>query len=106
MINLSDVAKSYRQGGDDYQVLHDINVTISAGEFVAIMGPSGSGKSTLINIIGFLDQHFDGSYVFDDVTVNKLNRKQHAKLRNQSVGFIFQNFKLITNQSVLSLIHI
>lgn len=100
MINLSDVAKSYRQGGDDYQVLHDINVTISAGEFVAIMGPSGSGKSTVINIIGFLDQHFDGSYVFDDVTVNKLNRKQHAKLRNQSVGFIFQNFKLITNQSV------
>lgn len=84
----------------DYQVLHDINVTISAGEFVAIMGPSGSGKSTLINIIGFLDQHFDGSYVFDDVTVSKLNRKQHAKLRNQSVGFIFQNFKLITNQSV------
>ncbi len=100
MINLSDVAKSYRQGGDDYQVLHDINVTISPGEFVAIMGPSGSGKSTLINIIGFLDQHFDGSYVFDDVTVSKLNRKQHAKLRNQSVGFIFQNFKLITNQSV------
>ncbi|WP_100665098.1 ABC transporter ATP-binding protein [Leuconostoc citreum] len=100
MINLSDVAKSYRQGGDDYQVLHDINVTISAGEFVAIMGPSGSGKSTLINIMGFLDQHFDGSYVFDDVTVSKLNRKQHAKLRNQSVGFIFQNFKLITNQSV------
>ncbi|MCK8605817.1 ABC transporter ATP-binding protein [Leuconostoc citreum] len=100
MINLSDVAKSYRQGGDDYQVLHDINVTISAGEFVAIMGPSGSGKSTLINIIGFLDQHFYGSYVFDDVTVSKLNRKQHAKLRNQSVGFIFQNFKLITNQSV------
>ena len=100
MINLSDVAKSYRQGGDDYQVLHDINVTISTGEFVAIMGPSGSGKSTLINIIGFLDQHFDGSYVFDDVTVSKLNRKQHAKLRNQSVGFIFQNFKLITNQSV------
>lgn len=100
MINLSDVAKSYRQGGDDYQVLHDINVTISAGEFVAIMGPSGSGKSTLINIIGFLDQHFDGSYVFDDVTVSKLNRKQHAKLRNQSVGFIFQDFKLITNQSV------
>lgn len=100
MINLSDVAKSYRQVGDDYQVLHDINVTISAGEFVAIMGPSGSGKSTLINIIGFLDQHFDGSYVFDDVTVSKLNRKQHAKLRNQSVGFIFQNFKLITNQSV------
>ena len=53
MINLSAISKSYRQGNDDYQVLHDINLRIQAGEFVAIMGPSGSGKSTLINIIGF-----------------------------------------------------
>jgi putative ABC transport system ATP-binding protein len=100
MINLSAISKSYRQGNDDYQVLHDINLRIQAGEFVAIMGPSGSGKSTLINIIGFLDQHFDGGYTFNDVVVSELNRKQHAQLRNQSVGFIFQNFKLITNQSV------
>lgn len=100
MINLSAISKSYRQGNDDYQVLHDINLNIQAGEFVAIMGPSGSGKSTLINIIGFLDQHFDGNYMFNNVKVSDLKRKQHAQLRNQSVGFIFQNFKLITNQSV------
>lgn len=100
MINLQSVSKRYRQGNDNYQVLFDVNLSIEAGEFVAIMGPSGSGKSTLINIIGFLDQHFDGRYLFNDLEVNQLDRKQHAKLRNQSVGFVFQNFKLITNQSV------
>jgi len=100
MINLQSVSKKYRQGKDNYQVLFDVNLSIVAGEFVAIMGPSGSGKSTLINIIGFLDQHFDGRYLFNDLEVNQLDRKQHAKLRNQSVGFVFQNFKLITNQSV------
>ncbi|MFT8714091.1 MAG: ABC transporter ATP-binding protein [Leuconostoc pseudomesenteroides] len=100
MINLQSVSKKYRQGNDNYQVLFDVNLSIEAGEFVAIMGPSGSGKSTLINIIGFLDQHFDGRYLFNDLEVNQLDRKQHAELRNQSVGFVFQNFKLITNQSV------
>ncbi|WP_420063194.1 ABC transporter ATP-binding protein [Leuconostoc lactis] len=100
MINLQSVKKKYRQGNEDYQVLFDVNLSIASGEFVAIMGPSGSGKSTLINIIGFLDQHFDGQYVFNDLEVSRLDRKQHAKLRNQSVGFVFQNFKLIMNQSV------
>ncbi|BDR55605.1 ABC transporter ATP-binding protein [Xylocopilactobacillus apis] len=100
MIDLSEVNKSYKQGKEDYQVLYDINLKINEGEFVAIMGPSGSGKSTLIDIIGFLDQKFKGEYVFDDVKVNKLSRKEHAKLRNKSVGFIFQNFKLINNQNV------
>lgn len=100
MINLSNVNKSYRIGKEDYQVLHDINLEIKAQEFVAIMGPSGSGKSTLIDIIGFLDQKFQGKYVFNDVVVSDLNRQDHAKLRNKSVGFVFQNFKLITNQSV------
>jgi putative ABC transport system ATP-binding protein len=100
MINLQSITKKYRQGNEKYQVLYDVNLSIDAGEFVAIMGPSGSGKSTLINIIGFLDQDFGGEYLFNNLAVNQLNRKQHAKLRNQSVGFIFQNFKLITNQSV------
>ncbi|MBU7455786.1 ABC transporter ATP-binding protein [Leuconostoc fallax] len=100
MINLSAINKTYRQGNENYQILHDIDLHIKAGEFVAIMGPSGSGKSTLINIIGFLDQKFDGNYTFQEVIVNSLNRRQHAQLRNRSVGFIFQNFKLIMNQSV------
>lgn len=100
MINLQSVTKKYRRGNENYQVLFDVNLLISAGEFVAIMGPSGSGKSTLINIIGFLDQHFDGQYLFNDLEVSRLDRKQHAKLRNRLVGFVFQNFKLIMNQSV------
>lgn len=100
MINLVSVSKSYRQGNENYKALHEISLNIEAGEFVAIMGPSGSGKSTLINIIGFLDNNFDGKYEFNDVIVNNLNRREHARLRNQSVGFVFQNFKLIRNQSV------
>lgn len=100
MINLVSVSKSYRQGNENYKALHEISLNIDAGEFVAIMGPSGSGKSTLINIIGFLDNNFDGQYNFNGTVVNDLNRRDHARLRNQSVCFIFQNFKLIRNQSV------
>ncbi|BDR59636.1 ABC transporter ATP-binding protein [Xylocopilactobacillus apicola] len=100
MINLSSVNKTYKQGSENYQVLFDINLKIAQGEFVAIMGPSGSGKSTLIDIIGFLDQKFEGKYTFDNVVVSNLNRREHAKLRNRSVGFVFQNFKLINNQNV------
>lgn len=100
MINLASVNKSYQQGNESYQVLYDINLKINRGDFVAIMGPSGSGKSTLIDIIGFLDQEFKGRYVFNETVVSDLNRRQHAKLRNHSVGFVFQNFKLINNQNV------
>lgn len=100
MINLASVNKSYQQGNESYQVLYDINLKINRGDFVAIMGPSGSGKSTLIDIIGFLDQEFKGRYVFNETVVSDLNRRQHAKLRNRSVGFVFQNFKLINNQNV------
>lgn len=100
MINLTSVNKSYRQGNGDYQVLYDINLKVKSGEFVAVMGPSGSGKSTLIDIIGFLDQDFEGSYIVNETVVSDLNRRDHAKLRNRSVGFVFQNFKLINNQNV------
>lgn len=100
MINLASVNKSYQQGNESYQVLYDVNLKINRGDFVAIMGPSGSGKSTLIDIIGFLDQEFKGRYVFNETVVSDLNRRQHAKLRNRSVGFVFQNFKLINNQNV------
>lgn len=100
MIKLTNVNKYYRQGTQAYHVLKDINLQVAAGEFVAIMGKSGSGKSTLINIIGFFDDQFSGQYQFNKIQVNQLKRNQFSDLRNQQVGFIFQNFKLINNLTV------
>ncbi|MFW4406831.1 ABC transporter ATP-binding protein [Lactiplantibacillus paraplantarum] len=100
MIRLQGVDKFYKQGESSVQVLHDINLDISEGEFVAIMGQSGSGKSTLLNIIGFLDDQFSGTYFYKKLSVHNYTRSQFSKLRNSNVGFVFQNFKLINNLTV------
>ncbi|MDN6037211.1 MAG: ABC transporter ATP-binding protein, partial [Lactococcus raffinolactis] len=100
MIRLKSVNKFYKQGATSFHVLKDISFKIDAGEFVSIMGPSGSGKSTLINIVGFLDDQFEGEYWFMDDNIQKKSRRDYAILRNQSVGFVFQNFKLIDTLSV------
>ena len=100
MIELTNINKYYRQGDHRFHVLHDINLTVDQGEFVAIIGESGSGKSTLINIIGFLDDNFTGTYFYEGQPIHDYTRKQFSRLRNQNVGFVFQNFKLIRETTV------
>lgn len=100
MIRLENVNKYYRQGENQFHVLHDINLNIDQGELVAIVGESGSGKSTLINIIGFLDDDFSGTYFYENQPIHDYSRRDFSKLRNENVGFVFQNFKLIRNVSV------
>ena len=100
VINLKNINKSYSQGGNQFHVLHDINLAIDAGEYVSIIGQSGSGKSTVINIIGFLDDQFEREYQFNDTQIQTLKRAELTPFRNASVGFIFQNFKLIRTMSV------
>ncbi len=100
MIRLEHVNKYYGQGATRFHVLHDINLQVAAGELMAIIGESGSGKSTLINIIGFLDDDFEGNYFYNDQAIHDYTRADFAKLRNQHVGFVFQNFKLIREISI------
>ncbi|MBO1305183.1 ABC transporter ATP-binding protein [Enterococcus sp. 669A] len=100
MIKLEHIYKSYETGGTKLNVLEDINFSIDAGEFVAIMGPSGSGKSTLINLLGFIDRSFDGQYYFKGREIADFKDEELSEIRNQSVGFVFQNFSLIENLTV------
>ncbi len=100
MIDLIDVNKYYKNEEECLHVLKNINLQVSEGEIIAIMGPSGSGKSTLINLLGFIDQKFDGQYLFKGKSLINTNDDELSKIRNQTVGFIFQNFSLIENNTV------
>lgn len=95
LIALTDIRKSYFNGDLETPVLHDVNVTIKHGEFVAIMGQSGSGKSTLMNILGCLDTPTNGSYVLNGREVEKLSDNELAQVRNETIGFVFQGFNLL-----------
>lgn len=101
MIKLENVVKSYPVAGEDLIVLQDINLTIRKGEFVAIMGPSGSGKSTLMNIIGCLDKPTSGNYFLNGKLVSDYDENELAKVRNQSIGFVFQQFQLLPRLTAL-----
>ncbi|OJG28362.1 ABC transporter ATP-binding protein [Enterococcus caccae] len=80
--------------------MKDVNFEIKEKEFVAVMGPSGSGKSTLINLIGFIDKKFEGKYLFEEKEITDFSDKELSAIRNKSVGFVFQNFSLIENNTV------
>jgi putative ABC transport system ATP-binding protein len=94
-IVLSKISKTYKTGSLDVPVLHDIDLTIPRGEYVAIMGPSGSGKSTLMNLIGCLDRPTSGTYVLDGKDVSHLDDAQLAAIRLRKLGFVFQGFNLL-----------
>ena len=101
MIHIKNLHKSYKMGNSSLHVLKGINLTIEAGELVAIMGSSGSGKSTLLNILGMLDVADEGDYILDKVPIKNLNETKAAKYRNKFLGFVFQSFNLINYKSAL-----
>ena len=101
LIEVKNLYKSYFNDGVETPVLFDINVKISKGEFVAIMGPSGSGKSTLMHILGFLDQQTRGEFFFQGEPTAKLTDDDLAKIRATRVSFVFQAFNLLPRTTVL-----
>ncbi|WP_436860857.1 ABC transporter ATP-binding protein [Staphylococcus caeli] len=101
MIELVDINRHFKNGDETNHILKDININIKEGEFIAIMGPSGSGKSTLINILGFIDRGYEGDYLFNGENYKKSSDNHLAEIRNKTVGFVFQNFKLIQNNTIL-----
>lgn len=100
MITLTDINRAFRTNEVETQALDSISITINKGEFVSIIGPSGCGKSTLLNIMGLLDTPTSGTIHLDDIEINGKSDKEMAKLRNRKVGFIFQNFHLISSLNV------
>lgn len=100
LIKIKNLNKVYRTDEVETTALNNIDLEISAGEFVSIMGPSGCGKSTLLNILGLLDFADSGQYLFENTEVNKLNDRQKAELRKLNIGFVFQSFNLIDELSV------
>jgi putative ABC transport system ATP-binding protein len=96
IIQIQNLMKTYKLGGETVHALNDVSLEIQKGEFLAIIGPSGSGKSTLMNMIGCLDRPQTGTYLLDGKDIGKMNDNQLATIRNQKIGFIFQNFNLLT----------
>ncbi|MBY6179474.1 ABC transporter ATP-binding protein [Staphylococcus warneri] len=101
MIELKKINRHFKNGDETNHILKDIDIHIDEGEFIAIMGPSGSGKSTLINILGFIDRGYEGNYLFNGDNYKKASDNRLATIRNHTVGFVFQNFKLIQNNTIL-----
>lgn len=102
LVELKNIRKIYRSaGGVEVQAVKGIDLTIDAGEFVAIMGPSGSGKSTTMNTLGCLDRPTSGEYLLDGEEVAQLDRNQWARIRNRKIGFVFQGFNLLARTTAL-----
>lgn len=101
IIQVRDAWKVYHLGDIDVEAVRGVSLDVPTGQFVAITGASGSGKSTFMHLIGCLDQLTRGSYQFDGQSIDAMNRSALAKLRNQRIGFVFQNFNLIPRTTIL-----
>jgi len=103
MLRIKKIKKIYQMGKVKVEALRGVSFYIDKGEFVAIMGPSGSGKSTLMHIIGCLDQPTEGNFIIGGKDVSKLNDDRLAEIRNKRIGFVFQQFNLLSRTSHLSM---
>lgn len=101
VIEVSHLYKEYQTAAGPFPVLKDVNLRITQGDYVAIMGPSGSGKSTFMNILGCLDKPTSGHYVLDGHAVATMEANAVASVRNQTIGFVFQGFNLLARSSLL-----
>jgi putative ABC transport system ATP-binding protein len=101
LIEIEDLVRTYRMGDVEVRALRGVTLSIARGEFVAVMGSSGSGKSTLMSILGGLDRPTSGRYRLDGVDVSSLGRRDLAKVRNDKIGFVFQQFHLLARTTAL-----
>ncbi|CAM8396361.1 ABC transporter ATP-binding protein [Candidatus Methylopumilus planktonicus] len=101
VIEIQGLYKDYNTAAGVFPVLKDVNLTIDDGDYVAIMGPSGSGKSTFMNILGCLDRPTKGEYILDGHSVKTLSSNELAKLRNKTIGFVFQGFNLLARSTLV-----
>jgi putative ABC transport system ATP-binding protein len=101
LIELKHIERVYPLArGEMFYVLRDINLNIEEGDFVSVMGPSGAGKSTLLHILGMHDHGWSGEYVLDETAVHRLKSKERATLRNEQIGFVFQQYHLLDDLTV------
>ncbi len=101
VIELENLTRVYQMGETEVRALDGVTIKVEPGEFLAVMGPSGSGKSTFMNIVGCLDRPTGGRYVLEGVDVSSLGRDARAEIRNDKIGFVFQNFNLLSRTSAL-----
>ncbi|MBR5994132.1 MAG: ABC transporter ATP-binding protein [Lachnospiraceae bacterium] len=101
MIRMKGINKGYMLGDEKLPILHDVDFNVSKGEFVAILGPSGSGKTTLMNILGCMDILDSGEYYLDGIAIHETPEVDLTEVRNQKIGFIFQNYQLIPTYNIM-----
>ena len=101
IITVDNINKTYKNGSLELQVLKNISFKVDKGEFLAIMGSSGSGKSTMMNILGCLDNQYEGKYILDGIDISKSSENELSEIRNKKIGFIFQSFNLLTRLTAL-----